>query len=213
MKTMSKKGVLTIVSGFSGAGKGTLMKAIVKKYEYQLSISATTRAPREGEVHGREYFFLTREEFEDMIKKDQLYEWAEYVGNYYGTPKKYVEEQLAAGKDVILEIETQGALKVKEQYPEALLLFVTPPTIMELERRLIGRGTETMDVIKKRLSQAVDESSVMRYYDYLIINDNLEECVEQMHQVIVNEHNKVSKNKEFIEAIQAELTAKKRGEI
>lgn len=210
---MSKKGVLTIVSGFSGAGKGTLMKAIVSKYNYQLSISATTRTPREGEVDGREYFFLTREEFERMIKEDQLYEWAEYVGNYYGTPKKYVEEQLASGRDVILEIETQGALKVKEQYPEALLLFVTPPTIMELERRLIGRGTETMEVIQKRLAQAVDESSVMRYYDYLIINDNLEECVEQMHQVIVNEHNKVSKNTNFIEAIQAELAAKKRGEI
>lgn len=210
---MSKKGVLTVVSGFSGAGKGTLMKALVKKYNYQLSISATTRAPREGEVHGREYFFLTREEFESMIKEDALYEWAEYVGNYYGTPKKYVEEQLAEGKDVILEIETQGALKVKEQYPEALLLFVTPPTIAELERRLIGRGTETMEVIQKRLTQAVDESGVMRYYDYLIINDKLEECVEEMHQVIVNEHNKVSKNKEFIEAIQAELTAKKRGEI
>ncbi|MFW5670296.1 MAG: guanylate kinase, partial [Acetivibrio ethanolgignens] len=142
---MSKKGILTIISGFSGAGKGTLVKELVKKYDYKLSISATTRSPRQGEEHGREYFFLTRDEFESMIEDNQLLEWAEYVGNYYGTPKAYVEEQLELGNHVILEIEIQGALKVKEQCPDALLLFVTPPSAQVLKERLIGRGTENMD--------------------------------------------------------------------
>lgn len=124
---MSKQGILTVVSGFSGAGKGTLMKQLLSKYEYSLSISATTRAPRDGEVDGREYFFLTRERFESMIENGELVEWAEYVGNYYGTPKQYVQDRLAEGRDVILEIEVQGALSVREQFPEALLLFITPP--------------------------------------------------------------------------------------
>ncbi|MDO5294822.1 MAG: guanylate kinase [bacterium] len=210
---MSRKGILTVVSGFSGAGKGTLMKALLKKYDYELSISATTRAPREGEVHGREYFFLTRDDFESMIESRKLIEWAEYVGNYYGTPKEYVEQQLEAGKDVILEIEIQGALKVKEIFPEALLLFITPPNITELKSRLVGRGTETMETIKKRLDRASEEASYMEYYDYIIVNDDLNECVETTHQVIVNEHNKVSQNKNFIEAITAELKAMKEGEI
>ncbi len=208
---MSRKGVLTIVSGFSGAGKGTLMKALLSKYKYQLSISATTRSPREGEVHGREYFFLTREEFESMIKNGELIEWAEYVGNYYGTPKAYVEEQLEQGRDVILEIEIQGALKVKELFSDALLLFVTPPSIMELKKRLIGRGTETMGTISKRLLRAYEEASYMSHYDYLIINDDLEECVEHTHQLIQQQHCKVERNQIFIEAIIAELKAMKEG--
>lgn len=210
---MSRKGILTVVSGFSGAGKGTLMKALLQKYDYELSISATTRAPRDGEVHGREYFFLTRDEFESMIEAGKLIEWAEYVGNYYGTPKEYVEKQLEAGKDVILEIEIQGALKVREIFPEALLLFVTPPNITELKKRLIGRGTESMETITKRLHRASEEASFMKDYDYIIVNDDLKECVEMTHQVIRNQHYKVSQNKNFIEAISAELTAMKEGEI
>ena len=138
---MGKQGILTVVSGFSGAGKGTLMKALLEKYEYGLSISATTRAPREGEQNGREYFFLTKEQFEDMISKNELIEYAQYVGNYYGTPKKYVQQQLDAGKNVILEIEIQGALNVKKMFPNALLIFVTPPSAAELKSRLVGRGT------------------------------------------------------------------------
>ena len=152
---MNQKGILIVVSGFSGSGKGTIMKELLKRYDnYALSISATTRQPREGEEDGREYFFKTREEFEKMIAKDELIEYARYVDNYYGTPRAYVEEQLDAGKDVILEIEIQGALKVKEKFPETLLLFVTPPTAKELRNRLVGRGTETMDVIDFRMNRA-----------------------------------------------------------
>ena len=159
--TMQKnKGILTVVSGFSGAGKGTIMKALMQAHSetYALSISATTRAPRTGERDGIEYFFKSREAFEQMIADDALVEYAEYVGNYYGTPKAYVEEQLARGKDVILEIEIQGALKVRRQFPDALLLFVTPPSAEVLKNRLIGRGTETMDVIEHRLARALEEA-------------------------------------------------------
>ena len=140
---MSKeKGILTVLSGFSGAGKGTVLRRLLEKYDnYALSISATTRGPREGEENGREYFFKTREEFEKMIAKDELIEYAMYVNNYYGTPKAYVQEQLAEGKDVILEIEVQGALKVKEKFPDTPLIFITPPTASELKRRLTDRGT------------------------------------------------------------------------
>ena len=147
---MNQRGILIVVSGFSGAGKGRLMKELMKRYEetYALSVSATTRNPREGEVDGREYFFKTTEEFEKMIAKEELIEYARYVENYYGTPRTYVEQQLEAGKDVILEIEIQGALKVKERFPDTLLLFVTPPSAKELRRRLVGRGTETMEVIE-----------------------------------------------------------------
>ena len=182
---MNKKGILIVVSGFSGAGKGTIMKELLKQYDnYALSISATTRKPRPGEEEGREYFFKTVEEFEKMIAKDELIEYARYVDNYYGTPRAYVEEQLEAGKDVILEIEIQGALKVKEKFPETLLLFVTPPTAKELKHRLVGRGTETMDVIEFRMNRAKEEAEGMDKYDYLIVNDVLAECVEEVHRII-----------------------------
>ena len=153
---MNQRGILIVVSGFSGAGKGTLMKELMKRYEetYALSVSATTRNPREGEVDGREYFFKTTEEFEKMIAKEELIEYARYVENYYGTPRTYVEQQLEAGKDVILEIEIQGALKVKERFPDTLLLFVTPPSAKELRRRLVGRGTETMEGIESSSATA-----------------------------------------------------------
>ena len=155
------KGILVVVSGFSGAGKGTVMKRLLEKYnDYALSISVTTRNPRPGEEDGREYFFRTKEEFEKLIKEDALIEYAQYVENYYGTPRSYVEEQLQAGKNVILEIEIQGAMKVKEKIPEALLVFVTPPTVEELEKRLKGRGTETAQVIAERLARAGEEAKV-----------------------------------------------------
>ena len=203
---MNQKGILIVVSGFSGAGKGTIMKELLKKYDnYALSISATTRGPREGEVDGREYFFKTREEFEKMIAKDDLIEYAMYVNNYYGTPKAYVEEQLNAGRDVILEIEIQGALKVKEKFPETLLLFVTPPTAEILKNRLVGRGTETMDVIEQRMKRACEEAEGMEKYDYYVVNDVLEDCVEHVHQIIQAEHSRSYRNMEFAEHIKRDL--------
>lgn len=209
---MSRKGILTIISGFSGAGKGTIVKELVKEHKYSLSISATTRKPRKGETHGVEYFFLTREEFECMIKNGQLIEWTEYVGNYYGTPKTYVEEQLEKGNDVILEIEIEGALYVKELFPEALLLFITPPNAEELKHRLISRGTETMEVIKKRLNRAIEEAVFMKDYDFMIVNDNLDDCVACIHQVITNEHCKAENQKAFIAEMKQELEVLQKGE-
>lgn len=203
---MSKRGCLVIISGFSGAGKGTVVKELTSRYNnYALSISATTRAPRKGEENGREYFFKTREEFEELIKQDALYEYAQYVSNYYGTPKAYVQQQLDAGKDVILEIEVQGALNVKEKNPEALLLFVTPPSAEELKRRLIGRGTETLEVINERMARAAEEALLMDRYDYLIINDKLEECTETIHQLVQREHLRMSANLDMVEKIKREL--------
>lgn len=203
---MESKGILIVVSGFSGAGKGTIMKRLLEKYDnYALSVSATTRNPRPGEEDGREYFFKTVDEFEKMIAKDELIEYARYVDNYYGTPRDYVEKQLEAGKDVILEIEIQGALKVKEKFPDTLLLFVTPPSACELKNRLVGRGTETMDAIEFRLRRAVEESEFMEKYDYLMVNDDLEECVDEVHRVIQEEHKRSFRNVPFIENMKKEL--------
>lgn len=204
---MKKRGTLAVVSGFSGSGKGTLIKALQGQYsnQYALSISATTRGPREGEEHGREYFFLEKEAFEQMIEDEALLEYANYVGNYYGTPKAYVVEQLEAGKDVILEIEIQGALHVKERFPEALLIFITPPSASVLEQRLRGRGTETEDVIAGRLKRAVEEAEFIKEYDYLLVNDELDACVLNMHQLIQLQHDRVTNNQEFIQQIKLEL--------
>lgn len=204
---MKKKGLLIVVSGFSGSGKGTIMKQLLKKYEeqYALSVSATTRQPRPGEVDGREYFFRTTEQFEEMIGQDALIEYTQYVGNYYGTPKAYVEQQLAAGKDVILEIEIQGALKVKKKFPDTLLLFVTPPSVDVLRERLIGRGTEDAETVKKRLGRAIEEADGVEEYDYLVVNDDLDTCVEEVHSIIQAEKLRVSRNINFINEIKSEL--------
>jgi guanylate kinase len=183
------------------------MRALMQKYEgrYALSVSATTRAPRAGETEGVEYFFKTRDAFEQMIRDDALIEYAEYVGNYYGTPKAYVEEQLANGRDVILEIEIQGALKVKQKFPDTLLLFVTPPNATELKKRLIGRGTESMEVIESRLARAVREAEGIESYDYLIVNDILEDCVEEVHSILSNERCRMSRNMDQIKQMREEL--------
>ncbi len=201
------KGVLVVVSGFSGAGKGTMMKEMIQKYDYHLSISATTRNPREGEVHGKDYYFCSKDEFQNMIANHELIEWAEYVGNYYGTPKKYVEALLEEGKDVLLEIEMQGGMLVKEQYPDALLLFVTTPSADILRQRLTGRGTESPEEVKKRLSRAVEEVQYMKEYDYIIVNDVLEESVERVHGLIQDYHCKTSICTELVEQMAKELSA------
>lgn len=203
---MKSKSIVIVISGFSGAGKGTLMEKLVEEYEgYSLSISATTRDPRPGEKDGREYFFLTKEEFEQRIADNALIEYAQYCGNYYGTPKDYVEKQMALGRDVILEIEIQGALAVRKQYPDAVLIFVTPPSVEELRRRLSGRGTETAEVIDKRLRRAAEEAQEIEAYDYILINDDLDVCVKELHAIIDAAHHAPGRNEEFIEKIRQEL--------
>lgn len=200
---MSKRGVLAIISGFSGAGKGTIVGELVKKYGYALSISATTRSPREGEEEGVNYFFKTREAFEEMIDREEFIEYAQYVGNYYGTPKSYVMQQLDAGRDVLLEIEMQGALKVKEKFPEVTLIFITPPNVPELRRRLEGRGTETQEVIDRRIARAKEECTYMQKYDYIVVNDQLEACVEEMHALLQSLHFARNNQIDFIDEITA----------
>lgn len=210
---MSKRGILVVISGFAGSGKGTLIKELMSQYDnYALSISATTRSPRPGEQDGREYFFKTTEEFQNMIAADQFLEHAQYVNHYYGTPKAYIEEQLDSGKDVILEIDIQGALQVKEKFPETLLLFVTPPSAEILEKRLVGRGTETLPVIEARMARAAEEAEIMEKYDYLIINDKLDECVMTLREIIQNEHVRAFRNKEFIKNMREGLSSFSKGE-
>ena len=179
---MKKLGVLSVISGFSGVGKGTIVKKLVAEEDYALSISATSRAPREGEVHGREYFFLTRDEFHSMIESDGLIEWAEYVNNFYGTPREYVEK-----------------------YPEAVLIFVVPPNAKELEKRLIGRGTEEAGTIKKRLKRAAEETEYIDNYEYIVVNDNLDDAVRDIHHIIQAASHKKDRAGVFIEALTDDL--------
>ena len=203
---MKRKGILIIISGFSGAGKGTLVKRLVEKYDsYALSISATTREPRPGEKDGREYFFISKEQFEHKIAENGLIEYACYCDNYYGTPREYVERQLEEGKDVILEIEIQGAHKVKEQYPDALTLFVMAPDAGELRYRLESRGTESAEVIEKRMQRAAEEALGIKEYEYIVVNDKLETCVEEVHRIIMAAHNAPYRNIEFIDNMRKEL--------
>ena len=210
---MQSKGVLIVISGFSGAGKGTLVKKLLQTYdEYALSVSMTTRQPREGEEDGVAYFFTDKEHFEENIKKDGFIEYAQYCGNYYGTPRAYVEDQLKAGKNVILEIEIQGALQIKKKFPESLLLFVTPPSAAELERRLKGRGTETLDVIEKRLSRASEESEGIEAYDYIVVNDDLDQCVQELHSLVDAARKAPIRRMDFIKEIREELKVFQKGE-
>ena len=204
---LNKRGILIVVSGFSGAGKGTVMKRLMEKYsdDYALSISMTTRNPRDGEVDGEHYFFVSREQFEENIGKGGFIEHAQYCGNYYGTPRDYVEKQLMAGKNVILEIEIQGALLVKEKFPDTLLLFVSPPSAVELKKRLVGRGTESMEQIEARLKRAVEEAPIMDSYDYIVLNDVVEDCVDRIHEVVGMAKCSADRNREFIEMMKNEL--------
>ena len=206
---MKHRGILIVVSGFSGAGKGTLMKELLKTYDnYALSVSMTTRKPRPGEEEGKSYFFVDKDTFEETIAKDGLIEY----GNYYGTPREYVEACLDNGRDVILEIEIQGALKVKEKFPEALLLFIMPPSAEELKRRLEGRGTESEEVICQRIARAAEEAEGIENYDYIIINDKLDDCVKEMHSIISASRRNPKRNKELIADMRSELDALVKGE-
>ena len=200
------RGILVVVSGFSGAGKGTIMKRITEKYDnYALSVSATTREPREGEVEGKSYFFVRKERFEKMIDEDELLEYAKYVEHYYGTPRKFVEDCLNQGKDVILEIEIQGALKIKKRYPESLLVFLAPPSAEELRKRLMGRKTEDEETIHKRLCRAIVEAEGVEAYDYILVNENVDTCTEKLHNLIRASHDRVEAHLDLIEKIRKDL--------
>ncbi|MCR5209110.1 MAG: guanylate kinase [Lachnospiraceae bacterium] len=201
-----RQGALVVISGFAGAGKGTLVKELMKRYDnYALSVSMTTRSPRPGEKEGESYFFVTKEQFEKTIEENGFIEYAQYVGNYYGTPRAYVEEQMRSGKDVILEIEIQGAHKVKALYPDAILIFVTPPSARILKERLTGRGTETAEVIKKRMDRAAQESEGIEDYDYIAVNDDIETCVSNVRGMIEASHFRPALNEEFISQVRADL--------
>ncbi|WP_449539956.1 guanylate kinase [Ferdinandcohnia sp. Marseille-Q9671] len=187
---MNERGLLIVLSGPSGVGKGTVRKAIFSEPDtrFQYSISMTTRKPREGEVDGVDYFFKSREEFEELIKKNKLLEWAEYVGNYYGTPIDYVESTLQEGKDVFLEIEVQGALQVRNAFPEGLFIFLAPPSLKELKNRIITRGTETDDLILNRMKVAREEIEMMDAYDYVVENDQVELACKRINAIVTAEH-------------------------
>ncbi|KKO52173.1 guanylate kinase [Paenibacillus sp. DMB20] len=191
---MSTKGLLIVLSGPSGVGKGTVCSALRTRVpDLVYSVSATTRSPRLGEVDGINYFFKNREEFHAMIENDQLLEYAEYVGNYYGTPRDFVEETIAGGKDIVLEIEVQGALKVKEKFPDGIFIFLTPPSLDELKDRIVGRGTESQATIDHRMSVAVDEMELIKHYDYAVVNDEINLACKRIESIIIAEHCKVKK--------------------
>ncbi|MCQ2417539.1 MAG: guanylate kinase [Oscillospiraceae bacterium] len=185
---MNEKGLLIVLSGPSGCGKGTMIKEIQKQGDYVVSVSATTRAPREGEIDKVHYHFISREAFQQMIAEDALLEYASYCDNYYGTPRQKVDELRAQGKNVILEIEVQGAFQIKERCEDAILIFTIPPSVDELRRRLHKRGTETEEVIEKRIARSLEELPLAKKYDYIILNDALEDAVDDFLAVIRAEH-------------------------
>jgi guanylate kinase len=211
---MNNNGILVVISGFSGVGKGTLVRKLMEKYDnYALSISMTTRDAREGEEDGVHYFFVDHKKFEQTIANDGLLEYASYCGNYYGTPREYVEKQIAAGKDVILEIEVQGALQIKKKFPNTLLLFVTPPSAKELAQRLRDRHTETDEQIAGRLSRATEEVEWISKYDFLVINDDIERSVDRLNDIIVAAHNVPIRQQEMINEIKKDLEVMTKGEL
>ena len=200
---MNKRGLLLVFSGPSGVGKGTVLKEYLKKHpDTTFSVSATTRKPREGEVHGQHYFFLTREKFDRLIENDGLLEHAQFAGNCYGTPKEAVEKNLEKGIDVVLEIEVQGAVQVKEKCPDALLVFVMPPSFEELRRRLTGRGTEDEETVRRRLSNAGREMEAAKQYDYIVVNQTVEDAVDQLEQIVCAAKHTAKYLREFIDEVE-----------
>lgn len=194
---MKSKGLLVVLSGPSGVGKGTVRKALFEtdqeKNQFFYSVSATTRQPREGEVDGKDYFFVSREEFEKMIEDEKLLEYAEYVGNFYGTPLDYIDKMTNAGKDVLLEIEVQGALQVKRRMPDGVFIFLAPPNLRELESRIVNRGTDSPEVIAERMDKARTELQLMTQYDYVVENDDVDLAVKRIQTIIKAEHLKVDR--------------------
>ena len=200
---MNKRGLLLVFSGPSGVGIGSVLKEYLKKQpDTVFSVSATTRKPREGEVHGQHYFFLTREKFDRLIENDGLLEHAQFAGNCYGTPKEAVEKNLEKGIDVVLEIEVQGALQVKEKCPDALLVFVMPPSFEELRRRLTGRGTEDEETVRRRLSNAGREMEAAKQYDYIVVNQTVEDAADQLEQIVCAAKHTAKYLREFIDEVE-----------
>ena len=200
---MNRKGLLLVFSGPSGVGKGTVLKEYLDKHPNTVfSVSATTRKPREGEIHGRHYFFLSREEFDLLVENGGLLEYAQFAGNFYGTPREAVEQNLEKGIDVVLEIEVQGALQVKEKCPDALLVFVMPPSCEELCRRLAGRGTEDAAAVGRRLSSAAREMEAAKHYDYIVVNQTVEDAVDQLEQIVCAAKHTAKYLREFIAEVE-----------
>lgn len=198
------RGLLIVLSGPSGVGKGTVRAAVFKdnQYNYTYSISATTRKIRPGEVDGKDYYFMSREEFEGLIEQGALLEYTQYVGNYYGTPIQPIEEHLSKGHDVFLEIEVQGAMKVRERMPEGIFIFLAPPNISELESRIVGRGTDNQDIIYERMQKAREEIEMMKHYDFVVVNDQVENAVQKINAIIQSEHLRVER---MIDAIKLQI--------
>lgn len=202
---MKKKGLLIVISGFSGVGKGTVARRLVADYGYSLSVSATTREPRKGEVDGVDYYFKSEADFKNLIDYNGFIEYARYVDNYYGTPRAFVERELAAGRNVILEIEVQGAINIKNQYPDAILIFIAAPTVKDLKERLVGRGTEEEAVVAKRMSRAAEEAKEIENYEYIVINDNLDDCVQNVNAIIISKRYELNQNLDFIKETREEF--------
>lgn len=202
---MFRKGLLVVISGPSGTGKGTVLKLVKESFNnVRFSVSATTRKPREGEVEGKNYFFKTVEEFKEMLQNNEMIEWVEYCDNYYGTPRKYIEESMEQGYDVILELEVEGAINIKNQYPDSVTIFMVPPSFDELRLRIEGRGTEKPEVIEKRLNRAKEELSYIDRYDYITINNTVEDSVSEVKSIIVAEKLKYQRNKDIIKELGIE---------
>ncbi|MBR2528996.1 MAG: guanylate kinase [Blautia sp.] len=198
-----ERGLLAVISGFAGAGKGTIVSQILKTHEnYVVSVSATTRAPGKGEVDGVHYFFLTQDKFDHMVSENEFLEYASYVNHSYGTPRSFVEEQLNQGKDVLLEIDIQGGRQVRKIYPDTPLIFITPPSIDELVRRLTSRGRDSAESIARRLQRAAKEAEEIEEYDYVLVNDEIEACTERLHAVIQAEKARVNRRQDLIAEIQ-----------
>jgi len=202
---MIGEGILLVISGPSGSGKGTVVEEIAKNENYALSISATTRKPRNYEKHGEHYFFCTKDEFKELIKNNMLLEWAEFCGDYYGTPKEYVEKSIKKGENIILEIEVQGALQIKKLLPDSVLIFVMPPTVEELRNRLVKRGTETEELIEKRIKRSNEEITLISNYDYVVINNEIEDAVKDILAIARAERLKTYKNTEAIKKFKGEI--------